>query len=714
MDGDAGTVTVASYTYDDMGAVTDKAIHNGSETTSYAYDFAGRQTDVSSPSFSYSLWFDKTPSGMSGGRHDGNLAHVTWGVSAADQKGYTFTYDNFGQMTLAKSLQPSGSSWTTNDKFAERGIANSSAPIIYDKNGNIQSLMRTDANGGQLHKLQYNYTNATNGNAISSVVVNGVTSNTFNYDANGNMVRDGMTGVEIGYNILDLPEKIFAGSSEVHYIYDAAGQKLATVAANGSLTYYRSVFTYAAVSATSSEQLVHVLQPEGLVQHEGSAWVYKYFKTDHVGSTRVLLAARGSTLQEEQRTDFYPFGMAHSALNNLQLNRYLYGGKEYQDQMLGSTVLGLYDFHARYYNPMLGRWFNQDPALQTTNPYLYCGNSPLMYVDPDGEIFWAPIIFAAFTSGSMNLTMNAHNIENLGDGLLYFGIGAAAGAAGGLAGAGVAAIMPAATGFLTGATAGLASGFSSGFVTGAGNSWMGGGSFRAGMMSGLGSGGMGALSGGLTGGLIGGLNSIGMGGNFFTGKGASLVVDNIATNQTPQASGPVLGKGMTYSNEYAASFSDINFPGQKKPTNLYADGTLLDGYTTTNGYVYNSKGGMVNGSTQWLLDSKEINMYLYRTAFTSPEQLQLTMGHEYVHVNLFAAGINADTDILLESHELTARSWQVGQASLLELDAAKYSYVAPEGYSASDFHFFGTKYFPEYKTNQIFKYISPFRYNFRY
>ena len=55
-------------------------------------------------------------------------------------------------------------------------------------------------------------------------------------------------------------------------------------------------------------------------------------------------------------------------------------------------MLGLYDFHARYYNPMFGRWFKPDPALQTTNPYLYCGNSPVMYVDPDGEFFFSALI----------------------------------------------------------------------------------------------------------------------------------------------------------------------------------------------------------------------------------------------------------------------------------------------------------------------------------
>jgi hypothetical protein len=62
--------------------------------------------------------------------------------------------------------------------------------------------------------------------------------------------------------------------------------------------------------------------------------------------------------------------------------------------------LGWYDFHARYYDPMLGRWLTQDPALQTTNPYLDAGNSPMMYVDPDGEFFF--LIVGAVIGGVIN------------------------------------------------------------------------------------------------------------------------------------------------------------------------------------------------------------------------------------------------------------------------------------------------------------------------
>ncbi len=46
-------------------------------------------------------------------------------------------------------------------------------------------------------------------------------------------------------------------------------------------------------------------------------------------------------------------------------------------------------FGARYYDPEIGVWLSHDPAGQFNNPYGYGGNgcNPVVYVDPNGEIF---------------------------------------------------------------------------------------------------------------------------------------------------------------------------------------------------------------------------------------------------------------------------------------------------------------------------------------
>ncbi len=93
-----------------------------------------------------------------------------------------------------------------------------------------------------------------------------------------------------------------------------------------------------------------------------------------------------------QINHYYPYGLSIAGLNQ-QADDYLHGYQSKQlmtDDFVSLTSSGLemYDFHARLYDPQLGRWFAPDPAEQFSNPYLAMGNNPVMYIDPDGrEIF---------------------------------------------------------------------------------------------------------------------------------------------------------------------------------------------------------------------------------------------------------------------------------------------------------------------------------------
>ena len=191
------------------------------------------------------------------------------------------------------------------------------------------------------------------------------------------MTVDGLRGASISYNILNLPEAVSIGNEKVSYIYTSSGEKLAT-RVGSSLTYYRGPLVY------SGNNLLYLVHPEGLTRKSTSGFVYYYAKRDHLGSTRVLCHASGTTLVADQTTGYYPFGLAHGH-ENLNLNRYLFSGKELQDQSLGGKLLGLYDFGSRFYDPTLGRWFNVDPKLEFVSPYGYCANNPVLYIDPNGE-----------------------------------------------------------------------------------------------------------------------------------------------------------------------------------------------------------------------------------------------------------------------------------------------------------------------------------------
>ncbi len=71
-------------------------------------------------------------------------------------------------------------------------------------------------------------------------------------------------------------------------------------------------------------------------------------------------------------------------------NKYLYNGKELQDELLGSVNLDWYDYHSRFYDPALVRFTTQDPLadeFSSWTPYHYVHNNPINLIDPTG--MWA-------------------------------------------------------------------------------------------------------------------------------------------------------------------------------------------------------------------------------------------------------------------------------------------------------------------------------------
>jgi len=188
----------------------------------------------------------------------------------------------------------------------------------------------------------------------------------------------------------------------------------------------------------------------------------------------------------------FPYGLSISGFNKDRDDYlYKYTGKELQTAELDPTTgtgIEMFDFHARFYDPQLGRpalsevevWFNPDPAEQFHNPYLGIGNNPIIYQDPDGE--WVQIVVGAaigvFVNGVGNLFDGDKFFTNAGEAALIGGIsgGISAGigsvaanmAASGASYIGVSAAQAYAHGFLGGAMTNMSGGdFFSGFASGA-------------------------------------------------------------------------------------------------------------------------------------------------------------------------------------------------------------------------------------------------------
>ncbi|SFC85501.1 RHS repeat-associated core domain-containing protein, partial [Parapedobacter composti] len=164
----------------------------------------------------------------------------------------------------------------------------------------------------------------------------------------------------------------------ITYTYDADGRKLRSV--NGIYGQARD-YVDGIEYADNAIELIHM--PEGRILKSGSTYVYEYFLRDHLGNNRV--GFRGSAPGTATfGTDYYPFGLQYVANQapGSPENHYLYNGKEFQDK------LKMYDYGARFYDPVIGRWNAVDPLaeqMRRHSPYNYAFDNPIRFIDPDGR-----------------------------------------------------------------------------------------------------------------------------------------------------------------------------------------------------------------------------------------------------------------------------------------------------------------------------------------
>ncbi len=112
----------------------------------------------------------------------------------------------------------------------------------------------------------------------------------------------------------------------------------------------------------------------------------EYFIKDHLGNVRDVITTNPNTSLIRQVTDYYPFGLEIQEINATD-NLQLYNSKELQTD----AKLWWYDYGARFYDPVLGRFTGIDPLAEKfyhLSPYNYADNSPIANIDLWGLQAW--------------------------------------------------------------------------------------------------------------------------------------------------------------------------------------------------------------------------------------------------------------------------------------------------------------------------------------
>ena len=378
----APAITLFENVYDSLGRLSACVYHGvSSAPVTYSYNIRGWLTGIRHPLFSQMLYYTDGP-----GRacYNGNISSMSWkSGNEAVERGYKFMYD--GLSRLSDALYGEGPKLSVNiNRFNEQVTG-------YDKMGNILGLKRygqTSATGYDvIDDLSLSYA----GNRLKKVADRSGTS-TFNngfefkdgidlsteyeYDENGNLTKDLNKNITaIQYNCLNLPSRVmFANGNSISYLYDAAGRKLRTV----HVLEGDSVTTDYCGNVVYENGVPQILLTEvGYVSLTDGK--YHYYLKDHQGNNRVVVDEEGTV---EEVNHYYPFGGVFSSTGDAQ--PYKYNGKEL-DRKGG---LDWYDYGARHYDSVLGRWNGVDPSCEkhySWSPYVYCKNNPVLRIDPDGK-----------------------------------------------------------------------------------------------------------------------------------------------------------------------------------------------------------------------------------------------------------------------------------------------------------------------------------------
>ena len=376
------SITLYDATYDNFGRLLTKLYH-GTNTNklTYAYNLRSWLTGISGTCFTQNLYYN---TGVGTAKYNGSISSMTWkSGNESTVRGYKFTYDGLDRV-LNATYGETASISTNANRFSENVTG-------YDKNGNIKSLQRYGQTGASAYGLIDNLTFTLNGNQLSRVddavmasaygggfeFKDGVKQvGEYTYDANGNLTKDLNKGItDIQYNCLNLPSAVtFSDGSTITYVYAADGTKLRTVHKIGGAT-------------TTTDYCGNVVYENGaqklLITEEGYITLsdnkYYYYLKDHQGNNRVVINQSGAV---EETNHYYLFGGVFASSTSTQ--PYKYNSKEYDTK----KGLNWYDYGARHYDAVLGRFMTVDPLAEkyySESLYTYCYSNPINCIDPNGK-----------------------------------------------------------------------------------------------------------------------------------------------------------------------------------------------------------------------------------------------------------------------------------------------------------------------------------------
>ena len=381
---------LVSYTHDRAGQITEIRDPAG-VSTRYEYDILGRRSRIfNDDGLEVRYGYDA----LNRIRHirygngvetactydgDGNIRTLETRAGENVLLSFAYRYDGNGNRTAKTGTQAALGGITAGNnaldlsynydvrgQLLEERRNGASVCYAYDKAGN--RIRKTDAQG----ETRYLYNEKNQLTAEESPV----DRKQFSYDRQGGIIEEkNAAGIRLfSYNSRHQQTRVETETGSVQENrYDAEGLRFELLE-NGR----RTSFVYHNGELLQEEGR----EEQGTSYHLGAGMEafrrgqeLSYYHRDEQLSTALVTDGHRNVQNSYQ---YDAFGMSLGTTEKLN-NRIRYTGQQYDD------VTGQYYLRARYYNPVAGRFMQEDVYQgDGLNLYAYCGNNPVVYDDPSG------------------------------------------------------------------------------------------------------------------------------------------------------------------------------------------------------------------------------------------------------------------------------------------------------------------------------------------
>ncbi len=277
-----------------------------------------------------------------------------------------YSYDRNGNRT--ERQQPGGATRYTYDsvnQLTRIEYPTYTEQLYYDKAGN-RSHRITDGT-----QEEYRYDPA---NHLTEYTKGGETT-TFTYDKAGNLTADNRA--RYTYDLFNRTEKVetFDGHIQVNH-YDAEGLR-SGIEEDGRLVQFIFRGQEVVTELENEKGMTRYIRGYDLIASDAdSARTYYHYASDELGSITHVVAGEDIL----NRYEYDAWGNLTHCEETVE-NRFKFNGQQYD------PISQQYYLRARYYNPVIGRFTQEDTYRgDGLNLYAYCRNNPVYYADPSGHM----------------------------------------------------------------------------------------------------------------------------------------------------------------------------------------------------------------------------------------------------------------------------------------------------------------------------------------